>query len=382
MKVDSGGWHGCCGGGWRRRRRSGAVALRLIGADVTVYEAYRNPAGPYGSFVSLASNGLRALDALGCLPQVQQAGFPVARQRMWSGSGKLLGDVPRGRRAADQLLSVTVMRSDLVSALRQEAVRLGARVVIGERVVDARDARVTVADVVVGADGIWSTMRRAVDPAAPEPTYARMSTVSGISDGLGLESGAFNMIFGRHGAFIYLPAPDGSVWWSAQVSHPDQPDLDLIGTAELAAMFRTEPRAAEIIGGSSGSLVATRNHVLGEVARQQDGRVILIGDAAHPVGAGQGASMALEDAVVLGRQLAGSPSVPAAMASFETERRGRLGKMAKAASANRDAKTAGPVASRMRDLVMPLTFNRFYEKATGWLYDYDPGKLPVVRDPS
>ena len=359
-----------------------AVALRLIGADVTVYEAYRNPAGPYGSFVSLASNGLRALDALGCLPQVQQAGFPVARQRMWSGSGKLLGDVPRGRRAADQLLSVTVMRSDLVSALRQEAVRLGARVVIGERVVDARDARVTVADVVVGADGIWSTMRRAVDPAAPEPTYARMSTVSGISDGLGLESGAFNMIFGRHGAFIYLPAPDGSVWWSAQVSHPDQPDLDLIGTAELAAMFRTEPRAAEIIGGSSGSLVATRNHVLGEVARQQDGRVILIGDAAHPVGAGQGASMALEDAVVLGRQLAGSPSVPAAMASFETERRSRLGKMAKAASANRDAKTAGPVASRIRDLVMPLTFNRFYEKATGWLYDYDPGKLPVVSDPS
>jgi len=74
-----------------------AIALARSGADVTVYEAYEDPAGPVGSYVSLAVNGLRALDALGCLPAVQAAGFPVARQRMWSGSGKLLGDVARGR---------------------------------------------------------------------------------------------------------------------------------------------------------------------------------------------------------------------------------------------------------------------------------------------
>jgi salicylate hydroxylase len=63
-----------------------AIALARIGADVTVYEAYEDPAGPVGSYVSLAVNGLRALDALGCLPAVQAAGFPVARQRMWSGA--------------------------------------------------------------------------------------------------------------------------------------------------------------------------------------------------------------------------------------------------------------------------------------------------------
>ena len=70
-----------------------AIALARIGVDVTVYEAYEDPSGPVGSYVSLAVNGLRALDALGCLAQIQLAGFPVARQRMWSGSGKLLGDV-------------------------------------------------------------------------------------------------------------------------------------------------------------------------------------------------------------------------------------------------------------------------------------------------
>src|ERR1700727_849820 len=83
-----------------------AIALARIGADVTVYEAYDDPAGPVGSYVSLAVNGLRALDALGCLPQVQRAGFPVARHRMWSGGGKLLGDAARGRRPQDSLHSV------------------------------------------------------------------------------------------------------------------------------------------------------------------------------------------------------------------------------------------------------------------------------------
>jgi len=42
---------------------------------------------------------------------------------------------------------------------------------------------------------------------------------------------------------------------------------------------------------------------------------------------------------------------------------------------------AKPASPSLRDLAMPFTFNRFYEKATGWLYDYDPGQLPTrTRD--
>jgi hypothetical protein len=46
---------------------------------------------------------------------------------------------------------------------------------------------------------------------------------------------------------------------------------------------------------------------------------------------------------------------------------------------NRDAKTAGPIATRMREMIMPQVFDRFYEKATGWLYDFYPGTLPVTQ---
>ncbi|GIH59333.1 hypothetical protein Msi02_01500 [Microbispora siamensis] len=34
---------------------------------------------------------------------------------------------------------------------------------------------------------------------------------------------------------------------------------------------------------------------------------------------------------------------------------------------------------RLREIMMPFFFNRFYEKATGWLYDHDPGQLPMSR---
>jgi salicylate hydroxylase len=355
-----------------------AIALRRIGAQVTVYEAYEDPAGQVGSFLSLAANGLRGLEVLGCLPEVQAAGFAVERQRMWSGRGKLLGDVPRNRRASDPLMSVTLRRGALVSALRSACLRTGAKIVTGERV----DAAIigylrTEADLVVGADGIWSLTRRFLDPGAPEPRYAGMYTVCGTSDGAGARPGAFNMVFARAGAFIYLPAPDGSVWWSAQVAEPRQPDLAAVGLDDVRALFGGEAQAGPILRAARGPVSKTLNHVLGPVRRRQDGRVVVIGDAAHPVGAGQGASMAIEDAVVLARELHRCASVADGLASFDALRVKRVGKMAKAATANRDAKTAGPVAARLRELIMPVVFPRVYPRATGWLYDYDLGTLPA-----
>ena len=387
-----------------------AIALARAGTEVTVYEAHEDPAGPVGSFLSLAVNGLRALESLGCLPQVQAAGFAVARQRMWAGNGKLLGDVARGRRPGDPLHSVTLMRADLVSVLRDTAARAGATIITGQRltcngprwpaagaagpavgadpVLGTRPAAgaglAAGADLVIAADGIWSAARRVVDPAAPDPAYAGLYSVSGVSDGLdGAEPDAWNMIFGRHGAFIYLPAPDGTIWWSAQVSAKMAPEnLAGAGPDELAVLFRRERQAVAILRGTRTVHAATLHHVLAPVRRWHRDDIVLIGDAAHPAGAGPGASMAIEDAVELARQLRHPGPVADALARFDTARRDRAGKMARIAAANRDAKTAGPVAVRLRNLLMPFFFNRFYERATGWLYDYRPGSTQAATEPA
>jgi salicylate hydroxylase len=349
---------------------------------VTVYEAYDDPAGPVGSYVSLAVNGLRALDALGCLAQVQSAGFPVARQRMWSGSGKLLGDVARGRRPEDPLHSVTLMRSDLISALRAAAEESGARIVTGQRVDPATDSRATGADLIVGADGIWSLTRPVLDSAAPAPRYAGLYSVSGTSGSLpsGMPGNGFNWVFARHGVFIFLPVPDGTVWWTAQVAAPEPPpDPSAVGLADLARLFSTEPQATAVLRAATAVRAANLGRLLKPVTRRCRDRFVLIGDAAHPVGAGQGASVAMEDAVVLARHLAAAApgSIPHGLAAFDRERHPRVGKLAKMETSNRDAKTAGPIGARLREMIMPHVFNRFYEKSTGWLYDFDPGRLPV-----
>ncbi|MDF2707005.1 MAG: 3-hydroxybenzoate 6-hydroxylase 1 [Nonomuraea muscovyensis] len=368
-----------------------AIALRRVGAEVTVHEAYEDPAGPVGSFLSVAVNGLRALEPLGCLEKVRRAGFAVPRQRMWSGSGRLLGDVPRGRSSGDTLYSVTLMRADLVRVLREQALRSGARVVTGTRVTGAtpdtgaggvrvrfQDGGAVTADLLVGADGLWSATRRVLDPAAPVPRYAGLYHVSGVAEGLDLEPGAFNMVFARGGAFLYLPAPDGAVWWSAQVADPAPPDLADVRLEGLAEVYRHERLPREIMAASTGLHRPTLGHVLDAVRVWHDDRTVLVGDAAHPVGAGQGASMALEDAVVLARELERAASVPAALAAYERARRLRVARMVKAALANRDAKTAGPLGRWTRDLVMPVFFRHFFGRATAWLYTHDLDWRPRV----
>ncbi|MFC4060480.1 FAD-dependent oxidoreductase [Planomonospora corallina] len=368
-----------------------AIALRRTGAEVTVVEAHEDPGGEVGSFLSLAVNGLRALDALGCGRAVAERGFEVARQRMWAGSGRLLGDVPRGRPADEPRNSVTLMRGHLVEELRAAALREGAEIVTGLRLAPEEVAGVPAgagtsapsgfpagadmagADLVVGADGIWSAVRRALDPAAPVPRYAGIHSVSGISRGVPASvaggPGVFNMTFARNGAFIHLTAPGGEVWWTAQVSSGREPSDT--GLERLEELYLGEETPLAIMRGTVRLHRSVLHHVLAEVPVWQDGRTVLVGDAAHPVGSGQGAAMALEDAVVLGRALKQEGSVSAALARYDRERRVRLTKMARAASANRDAKTAGPVGRRMRELVMPLVFRRFHAGATAWLYAED-----------
>ncbi|WP_432828924.1 FAD-dependent oxidoreductase [Dactylosporangium sp. CA-092794] len=363
-----------------------AVALRRVGAEVTVYEAYDDPAGDVGSFVSLAANGLRCLEALGCLAPVQAAGVAVPRQRMWSAGGRLLGDVARGRPASDPRPSVTLARGRLVAALRAAAAEAGARIVTGERLTGAAETAAGVtaelasgredrADLLVGADGLWSAVRGRLDPAAPRPRYAGLYAISGASRLDGVEPGVFNLTFGRNGAFIHLLA-GGEVWWSAQVADPRAPERDDVDEAgwlrRAAELYRAEAVPAAVIAASTRLDRTVLMHALDPVPVWRGERTVLVGDAAHPVGAGQGASMALEDALALAAAVAAEPAVPAALRAYETARRPRIAKMLGAAEENRGVKRAGPVRRRAQAVAMRLFVPLFYERATAWLYAYDP----------
>ncbi|HEX6353193.1 FAD-dependent oxidoreductase [Actinophytocola sp.] len=361
-----------------------ALALCRGGADVTVYEAYEDPAGEVGSFVSLASNGLRGLDALGCLARVRAAGVDVPRQRMWSAGGHLLGDVPRGRVSGDPLHSVTLMRGRLVAELRQAAQEAGARIVTGARltgltetaaevVVEFADGRRDTADLLVAADGIWSTVRGLLDPAAPRPEYAGLYSVSGVSRMADVEPGVFNMTFARNGAFLHLAVGD-EVWWSAQVAEPVEPDRNGVDWLARVAELYKEATPSAVLAATTRLQPTVILHAVDPIQTWHTDRLVLIGDAAHPVGAGQGASMAIEDALALAAALRTEPAIPDALTAYDTERRPRIVKVLRTAEDNRGAKKAGPVKRWLQAVMMRVFVPLVYERATAWLYSYEPAR--------
>ncbi|GAA2387826.1 FAD-dependent monooxygenase [Streptomyces glaucosporus] len=368
-----------------------ALALRRIGHDVTVYEAYDVPPEDVGAHFSLAVNGLRALEKLGCLRDVQAAGHPIERMRFYTAGGRLLGDVPRLRREADAMRSISLRRGRLVAILRRAALDAGARIVTGERLVGGTESADSVvaefasgrrdtAELLVGADGVWSTVRGLIDPSAPRAEYAGLYGVAGIAAMTGLEPGVWNLTYTRNGAFVHTSIDEETQWWTAQIGDPVKPDLRGIDDAQwlrrLSELFpEATPRA--IIGAATSIVASGCLNVCDPVRTWHSGRMVLAGDAAHPVGVGHGASMCIEDALELAAALSSAPTVPAALKAYDATRRPRIDKLLKHGHNARESKRPSVVkrqvnAAKMR-VILP-----FFERAQGYLYDYEPPSLSAA----
>ncbi|MBT3154589.1 FAD-dependent monooxygenase [Streptomyces sp. CHD11] len=368
-----------------------ALALQQIGHDVTVYEAYDVPVEEVGAHFSLAVNGLRALEKLGCLREVEAVGHPIDRMRFYSGGGRLLGDVPRLRRGTDPMRSISLQRGRLVAVLRRAALDAGARIVTGERLVGATESadnvvaefasgRRETAELLVGADGIWSTVRGQIDSSAPRAEYAGLYGVAGISTMKGLEPGVWNLTYTRNGAFVYTSVDEQTQWWTAQIGDPVKPDLRGIDDARwlrrVSELFpEATPRA--IVGAATSIVASGHLSVCDPIQKWHSGRMVLVGDAAHPVGVGHGASMCIEDALELAAALSRTPTVPAALKAYDETRRPRIDKLLKHGHNARESKRPGAVkrqinAAKMRALLP------FFERVQGYLYDYEPPSLSAA----
>src|SRR5919106_1763380 len=153
-----------------------AMALQKAGIDPVVYEAHPSGADGVGVFLTVASNGVDALRVLGADGPALAAGLPTPRITLRSGTGKRLGETRTGVTLPDGTTSQTLKRADLYRVLHKQAVARGIRVEHGKRLVEAHDTgdgvravfadgSEAVADVLIGCDGVHSTVRRIIDPA-------------------------------------------------------------------------------------------------------------------------------------------------------------------------------------------------------------------------
>jgi len=376
-----------------------AIALHRAGFTPLIHEAHDRGADERGAFVTVAVNGLAALRALGLDPgQIFAAGFPTPTMELRNSAGRRLAALPLGGPLADGITTTTIRRADLYLALRAEAERRGIKIEYGKRLtgIAKRPGGVTAlfsdgdraeADLLVGADGLHSRTRAALDPGAPAPRYLGLLNAGGfaagpVAAGLAPEPGVMQMAFGRRAFFGWATAPDGTVWWFANPprKRPAEPgEWTPAGwRAHLLELFADDAVPAAALIRATDEIVGPWNTWdLPRVPVWRDDRTVLIGDAAHAVSpsSGQGASMAIEDAVTLGRCLGARSGVPAALADYERLRRDRVEKVVAYGRRSGSTKTAGPVGAAVRDAMMPLVMRLLYRKGDpqSWILDHRVG---------
>jgi 2-polyprenyl-6-methoxyphenol hydroxylase-like FAD-dependent oxidoreductase len=364
-----------------------AMALRKAGIDATVYEAYDRTADGVGAFLTLATNGLAGLRTLGLHKVVRELGFDTPSMSIGM-NGKTFAVFDFGEPLLDGTVTQTIRRADLYTALRDEAVRRGVRIEYGKRLANAKsnpggvtatftDGTTAHGDLLIGADGLRSTTRTIIDPAAPRPRYVPLLNAGGYARGLKLdaEPGRMHMVFGRECFYAYAVHPSGDVWWFANPRQPDelsQAQLAEIPWREkLLGLFTNENGpAVDLITATDDIFAGWNTYDFPTVPIWHRNRLAIIGDAAHATSpaSGQGASMAIEDALTLAKCLRDIKDIPSAFAEYESQRRPRVERVVKQGKRNGDGKTLGPV---MRH-VLPLFFKLYKPNAknTRWLYEH------------
>lgn len=355
-----------------------AAAFGRLGAIVTVLE--RAPTlGEAGAGIQVTPNGMRVLDALGLGAEARARSIRAeAVEAMDALSGHGLARMDLGGSEDWRLFT----RRALVELLAEGARGAGSRILTGRKVSEVHpsgataDGEAWTADLVVGADGIRSTLREAIDgPAAPTFTgqVAWRATVAAAHPPLA----RIWMAPGRH--VVTYPVASNRVnvvavkeeesWAGEGWNHPDHPSHLRAAFADAAPPLRALLGLAE----------ETRRWGLFRrpvAARWHGGGLAILGDAAHPTlpFLGQGANLALEDAWVLARE-----AMAGRLDRYEALRRPRAIRAVRAADANArnyhlrgPARVAAHLGLRALDRIAPGAMLRRLD----WLYGFDATAEP------
>jgi len=368
-----------------------AMALQLAGIQATVYEAYSGSAVGVGAGLSLAPNGMDALDVVGLRELVAPIGTPMTGIEMQDWKGRRLGEFGNPPGVPPMQL---VWRADLYRVLYAEAARRGIDIEHGKRLVSATesadgvtahfaDGSSATADVLIGADGIHSTVRGLIDPGAPDPDYAGLISFGARVRDCGLPStgGTMPMSFGKRAFFGYQVYDDASALWFVNLPHDEplsQTEAQRTPSADWLALLRssfaadrtpaqrliglTDPRELMVVGSMEN---------MPRVPRWSRGRMVLVGDAAHAPSSssGQGASLSIESAVELARCLRDLPHAQA-FAAYEGLRRPRAEKIIAATTRKNSAKAAGPVGRVVNAWALRVFSRLVKPEKLAWMFQH------------
>jgi len=312
-----------------------ATALRRRGFAPELVE--RSPAWPEaGAGIALHANAVRALRALGLGDAIGQASAVVPGWAFLDQQGGCLceTDLTDLWREVGPCLGITRARLQeiLVAGASGVPVRLGLAVT--DLACDGRQVTVTFTDgtagdydLVAGADGIHSTVRRlAVSPAPPR--YASLMAWRSVIPARPPGLAQLTILTGERCFFGLVPMGDGHTYGFAGAGG-DRFDEPLAGRLDRFR-HRFAGFGDPVPGYLAGLRCDDQLHFgpieWVDLDRWHAGRVVLIGDAAHaaPPHMGEGGAMAVEDAVVLAELLQSAATVSEALHRYQARRRPRV----------------------------------------------------------
>jgi 2-polyprenyl-6-methoxyphenol hydroxylase-like FAD-dependent oxidoreductase len=315
-----------------------AIALRKVGYTVQIFErAPEVTALPTG--LALWSNAMWALSILGVGDEVLRLGSVIDITRSQTAEGEVMSDVHVGNIGKKLgVPTVCIHRVDLhqilVNAVGRESIQTSMTctgfVQDGRQVIALFENGTTVrGDLLVGADGYRSIVRRQQFPSE-EARYSGYTCYRSVVSMVhrALPPGTALTALGHGSEFGLFPCGMGRVYWFATHNQPAAIKDSALGRkGDCLAAFAgfSEPFVQVLHATPESAIVRHDVYDRPPLPQWSSGRVTMLGDACHAMtpNLGQGACMAIEDAVVLARTLRDEPDCERALHLYEQTRRAR-----------------------------------------------------------
>lgn len=365
-----------------------ALALRQVGVDVHVYEQ-ADRLSEVGAGIGLWPGALRSLARIGITDrfwQVPRCTFREAETATPDGRALVRFDI--SELSPDRpgfVLRRSDLHSCLVDSVGGHAITLDSEVVgvaqeAGGAVLSMADGTEARADVVIGADGLRSVVRRILF-GDREPRYSGETCYRGLAPLRVADTGLLREVQGAglRGAVHPVDA-DTVYWWAARRSPADVAETP----AERKRVLLE--RYAGWQGGLPEAVALTpadqilKNDLFDRppLSSWYTGRVALLGDAAHPTtpNLGLGGCMAIEDALVLARAFDANGVPETAFSQYQRQRQRRTRRVVRtSAMFGRLGSLSSPAAIRAREIAIALTPTSVAKRSFVREVGYDPGPL-------
>ena len=360
-----------------------AIALRRAGIDALVCERVAE-LREIGAGLSLWANALKAFDQLGLAEPIRRLRVADLNGGLRSWRGDTLSELSSGRlETTFGEVSVIVHRAELLELLRcglpPEAILLNANCVGFEQdrsgvTAHFADGRSVRGDLLIGADGLHSTIRAQLF-GQQQPRYAGYTAWRAVT--------AFDYAplrvsesWGCGVRFVQVAMSGARVYWFAgRNAIEGERDAAVGRKRELLQLFNGWHAPIEALIEATAEAAILRHDVYHRdpLRRWSDGRMTLLGDAAHPMTSdmGQGACQAIEDAVALAKCLGADGDVVSALRAYERRRIPRTTAIANQSwRFGQIAHWRNPLACRLRNCSMRLLPTRFYLAQLAWMAGY------------